>query len=793
MADTKKNFPHEKPDVFASESTKRGYKWTKAMCDWVIGTALANNDKAQIKKFLDAANGIVDESTYSYVMATYNSVNGKKEDLPGKIRDVDFITPIKEKYIGEYINTYNNYQVYNADIDAVTKRNKDLRLVLDSMMRQQFINIMNENGVQTGEPSKELPDAKSFMEQAAKDWIDDIAVQSQKALGLLNSLTNATDKYIQAFYYWFCTESVYSYRDVRYNDVHFEIISPLEYYRIDSGNLFVEDDNEGLRVFDININDVIGEYQEVLSKKDVAYLKDIIASRENHGVYEVTPLMLRSREVAFSGDTQNVAPNLSIPSTGVIKAYHCVFKVPMRRAILTYVSGLGDIEQRIVDDDYVMDANVGDIDIQYTYVLQCWEAYRFGEADWGVYTKAQPIIVQREEVNNINHCKLPYNGLSRVMLLNNPKPIPYRLLPYLALYRLYTLIEERTISKFKSWLLIPESILADTGDMKMIERLDTANRDGNLIFDDSEIAKQQVALQNFREVANTAMINYLTTINQVKQSIKQEAYELANMNDQRMGDIQARAGKAITEMGLNQALTGSVWMLKIFDSFRARDMMANLDAAKIAWVDGIEGSYVDPDTNEVVQVSVNGLDFVNSNVGIFVGNSAELNDQVRKLEEIAFSASQNGNFDIAAEAVCNRNVASLRKYIKEAAEAQREFELEKERIQGEYNKQIEEMKAATEKARQQFEAEQKQLDRDSKEKIAADTNLTNIIITDSKLQIDKNGNGYISEKEIGESELDSYLKLTKLNMDKERIDLERAKFAEQKRMNKINAQNKAKQ
>ena len=43
----------------------------------------------------------------------------EKEDLPGKIRDVDFITPIKEKYIGEFINTYNNYQVYNADIDVV--------------------------------------------------------------------------------------------------------------------------------------------------------------------------------------------------------------------------------------------------------------------------------------------------------------------------------------------------------------------------------------------------------------------------------------------------------------------------------------------------------------------------------------------------------------------------------------------------------------------------------------------------------------------------------------------------
>ena len=40
----------EKPDVFASEATKRGAVWTKAMCDWVIATAHSNNDKAEIKK-----------------------------------------------------------------------------------------------------------------------------------------------------------------------------------------------------------------------------------------------------------------------------------------------------------------------------------------------------------------------------------------------------------------------------------------------------------------------------------------------------------------------------------------------------------------------------------------------------------------------------------------------------------------------------------------------------------------------------------------------------------------------
>ena len=54
-------------------------------------------------------------------------------------------------------------------------------------------------------------------------------------------------------------------------------------------------------------------------------------------------------------------------------------------------------------------------------------------------------------------------------------------------------------------------------------------------------------------------------------------------------------------------------------------------------------------------------------------------------------------------------------------------------------------------------------------------------------QVDKNGNDYISEDEANGSTLDDYLKMTKLNLDIDRVNLERAKFEEQKRMNRINA------
>ena len=77
-----------------------------------------------------------------------------------------------------------------------------------------------------------------------------------------------------------------------------------------------------------------------------------------------------------------------------------------------------------------------------------------------------------------------------------------------------------------------------------------------------------------------------------------------------------------------------------------------------------------------------------------------------------------------------------------------------------WDAEIEQTRAANAEAQRKFEAEQAQLDRDSKEAIAADTNLTNIIITDAKLQVDKNGNDYISEDESNSGTPVSYTHLS---------------------------------
>ena len=152
----------QQPDQYVSSHFKMtDKKWGMAMTNFVIDLASSFNNKSETQKYLDAANGIVDKDTYKYVLATYNSEQGKKELMPGSIRDVDFLKPIKDRYMGEFISAYHNYQVFSNDPDVVFKRNAKIGAKVYEMLMQQLVNELNAQGTDTGKESKEVPDIEN--------------------------------------------------------------------------------------------------------------------------------------------------------------------------------------------------------------------------------------------------------------------------------------------------------------------------------------------------------------------------------------------------------------------------------------------------------------------------------------------------------------------------------------------------------------------------------------------------------------------------------------------------------
>lgn len=737
------------PDQRVSESEKLKARWYIQNADYWINLALGQNDKTITQKFLDAANGLVDKSTYEYVLKNYVDKVGDDAKLYGEIRDVDFLTPIKERYMGEFINMFANYQVFNNDPSATLERNQYLAKRVMEYCNQQIINELNAAGMQTNQQSVPQDKIEDVINDVLDNWIDDITITTQKRLELINSIVEAKDKYQQAYFYWWACEEVYTYREVYKDDIYLQVVSPLEYFRVDSGNRYIEDDDAGVRVYTMTIPQIIDRFRDELTDKEIQYLKTIYRNSAQYDSDEriefIKGLDDFSERKAVLQTTKDFLRNESSYWQQHVKIYHYVWKTEVKQGILTHLDQLGGLAQTIVDSTYKFDESLGDINIEWEWVNQVWEGWRIGGQHSGVYIKPRPILVQRERFNNYSDVKLPYNGIVGLNKDNIRNPIPFRILPYLALYRIYTLQQERAVNKFKSWLLFPESILADSDAMSTEERLAIANKDGFLPFNDTEVTTG--AIQSIREIATAALNNYITLLDNLKLSLKNEAWEAANMNNARFGNTRDYGGKAVNENNYAQALMGSVWSLECFNLFRERDYIANIDYSKFAWVDGKRGSYVDPTTNQVKIVDLDGVSDFASNIGIYIRNNSDVQQKLNTMKELAFSASQNGDIEVAIEAITDNNLTSIAKNIKKAMDAKREYEMQMQQAQQQAQQQTEQIIAQREAAKQQFEAEQKAMDREH-EMIIEQMKLDSAErIWESRLKVDVNGNGHIDKEE----------------------------------------------
>ena len=277
------------------------------------------------------------------------------------------------------------------------------------------------------------------------------------------------------------------------------------------------------------------------------------------------------------------------------------------------------------------------------------------------------------------------------------------------------------------------------------ERMALGHKDGTFPFDDADMNVN--AIQAFREVANQSVIPYIEALERLKERLKMDAYEAANMNNARMGDTKDYAGKALTQMNYENAMMGSVWSLEVFNLFREKDYIANLDYSKVAWIDGKQGSYIDPNTNQVVVVDLDGTSDWSNNIGVFIRNNNEVNTKLRQMQDLAFSAAQNDNLDIAIEAINSNNINQISSNIKKAIEAKREYEQNLIRIEQEGQANVQQIISDREAAKQEFDAYQKQADRDNEINIKQMEIESNERIWNKRLQLDIDGNGYVDKEE----------------------------------------------
>ena len=723
------NFPKQR--VSATEKDKPA--WYQNCIDYVIDAGLSFNDRTDTERKLQILHGNIPDEFYKKTLNPYNAENEKYKRFPATMRNYDIMSDIIRRYVSEYFKGIHEFIVGANNPEIVLKKNIKLKEKIAIMAQQAFKQEfekrwaeMQQQAKQQGTPVEQLnpqeamPDPEQFLKDFEDNYIDDESKQGQDLLDYIRSITEDTLIYLSAFFNYCSLGECYTYSDIRGNTIHKENIPVLEAYPIPNSNFFIEDHDMFAHRMLMSYNQIIDMFDEVLSKEDREFLDRYYSTTNASNTH--TQFLYSQYFEAFPAACEkfgekerelfrNESVQIAADNNNLFEVWHVVWRGEARQGILTYVNEMGFTTTRVVEENYQLNPEAGDINIDWAYEPQVYEGYRIGTRWTGVYPiKARPIAYQRNG-------KLPYNGIMEVLPMFGKFSIIELITPFQIMRNIISYHREMVIAKNKMLiLLLPESLIAGDEEDKIYKMA----ADGTLVVNDEEDNTGQKMAQV--RLLNANLGDYINQLSQLIEQIKMDARELVDMNMQRYGEIAQSAGSAITQEAIARSSMGSVIIVATFDEMRKHDYQRDLDFGKLAYVDGLQTTFFDDKHNRrYLSLDVNS--YIMSEYGILVKNEQKELDKINQLRQWAFSAAQNGDLDMAIAAITGENVTQIKATVEKFMELKRKHETDMQQAeqmlkQEELQNKLAEIQAKGEEDRKtqelkyQYELQMKYLDVD---------------------------------------------------------------------------------
>lgn len=750
-------------------SKKKEAEWYAACADWIIAQGQANKDTNELEVRYSILQGNIPDKFYKKILNPYNATQEKYKRFPATMRNYDLMKGIIRRYVSEYIKNPHDFVVGANNPEVVLARNAKLRQELNVLVQQKiaariqesYQQFVNEGNDPKQFNPQEAIDVEAFIKEFNENYIDDISEQGQKLLNVIQDITEDTLLYSRAYFDFVTFGETYTYTDVVGNKLVKRVVSPRDAFPINTDNIFREDDDMFCERRKMSYQQIVDEFDEYLDDKQREFLNTYYAKQSVNAPTELSFSIYESyfpdvckkysdEDRSLFRKTLNMIRD---SNTDLYDVWHVVWRGEARSALVTFVNQNGLMDTRIEEDDYVLNAENGDISIEYIYVPQVYECTRIGTRNDAIYPYgARPIAYNR-------HGKLPYNGINELLPGFGRFSIVDIVTPYQVFYNIVSYHREMTIAKNKlSILMLAKSLLGKVPEDTIYKML----ADGILLVDDS-VDQGMLRAQQVRILQNN-IGDYITQLSNLLQEIKASANEQVDMTPQRYGEIANSAGKGVTEEAVIRGSMGTVILEYMMDCMRERDYNRDLDFTKFAWIDGLDTSYRDMN-GDIKYISLDVNSHVYADYLIKAKNSVKEQDKLRQLQNYAFSAAQNGDNMMAIAAIQGDNVAAITKLIKKYQEEKNA-----------HDEQLQQMEQQIKQMEQEFEIQKIQVkgeeDRKTKELEGYLDQQIELIRADANM-ISYNAEVGDDNREAGIDRLNA----ARVRVEQEKINLERQRIA----------------
>ena len=614
----------------------------------------------------DAYNNIFSDNLFEYVTNPLSTSKDEHKSWPARIRPYSILRPNLDLLLGEFEKRPKNFIINVNNADAVNMAEEKIQGAIMQSLEQMFLNEVEQQQAQAqgqAPPQQEQPELpKNIKAAKLANYKDARAEQGEIMLNQLEDDLVVKEIWSDCFKDYTIAGETYTYKDVEFDEVIYERVSPLDIdYDKSPGNKYVEAASWVVRRKYMSPTDVVGKFWDELKPDDI---DDLEASDQ------LLPYTSQYFNALF-GNTYRVEEDLK---RSKIPLYHVVWKYYKKVGFLTFIDEMGQQQEIEVPEGYKPDKEAGE-SVEWVYGIEWWEGWRadiaYKSADastesdaglnGGLYLGVGPTQVQRTKMNNMFSTKGPYNGFrfsdthSRNVSLVEIG-LPYQILYIILHYRLEMTIAK---SKGKIALLDINTIPNKLGEEKFFYY---AEANGFAMIDRNQMGVDKT--WNQYQVLDLDLFQTISNLIGILDQIKQEWDDVLGITRQRKGQVAASETASGVDAARYQSSVISERYFSKFDDFIRVERQGLLDCSKFAYKDGKKALYYTNDERAAI-LDLDAGQHMEADYNVHVVNSATDIENMKLMKEQTAAFASQGQSPLAiAEVAEAHSISKLKKILK---------------------------------------------------------------------------------------------------------------------------------
>ena len=820
------------PDQFKTEKEKQNDSWIKNTMDYFANKSYAEyiKNKNTFARNYDLMKGILNREDFyeEEDIKSFTEMLTEELELPAYVKHYSIITTPVNELIGEMSKRPDTYRVKAFDDES---RSEELQFKTDilqqfivSQAKRKIVEKAMMQGVDLSEEEieemsiEEVRDQLDGYTSVAEKWANHVLTCTKAEFNLKEKSEDAfRDLCISAREYY------HIYEDNSKVGFNIETLNPKNTWFLTTPDRKYISDPTGraqgayaagtVRVMEIS--EIIELFPEI-TKEEIDHLRSslqdygLINVREsnlgnpsvepgidtiNYDTYD--PLVLQTRMLVESELKENndslkdfLGLSSNVSAFGykyvVVRAYWMSKK---KIGKLVYTDELGNEQSVLVDENYKSNSIPTQISLTWGWINQWWQGVKIGPDIYHVkpFTLLDycPIIGMVYEVKNTE-------AKSLIDLMK-----PFQVIYNVCMNQLFDILRKE-IGNVASVNIRRIPKLKDADDQDALDMWELEARERGIVFDDDSPENTKAPVSNTSIAKNLD----LTRTSEIQSrytlaiQMKNECWELVGMSKQRMGNISPSESATGTNTAVQQSYSQTEPLFVAHEYIMGQLFQAIIDASLYIESNKPQStlSYITSE-GESAFVQVNGSDLKFRDLKVFPTNRPEDTQMFNELRQLAQAVIQNGGslYDII-ELYSTKSMRQMKKTFRELRDRQLAMQenaqqLEQQKIE-EQRKMAEAQlnQAAQEKEEERAnENYQRELDRINKKEIAiiqatgfgnvegedANANSVPDVMEASKFEADKLNSLKEYNLKMAELESKNLQALKKLEIEKEKLQVDR--------------------